>query len=116
MKLIAYGDMDIKPTGDYLYFRKCFNDHVRDGDGKVILFRPDQSVDTTNWCELIGIGPRCKVFKGGDVGGFCLLPEMTNGMHRLGSVNEDVNGEVVQNEDFAIREEVLVDHFPAICR
>jgi hypothetical protein len=35
-------------------------------------------------------------------------------MHRLGSMQKDVNGKIVENEEFAIRESVLMDHCAAV--
>ena len=104
----------MRPHSSFVYFTKCFNDHVRDDEGGVLLYKPDGVYETTNFCELIGVGPDCKYFLEDMIGAFCLLPEFVSGMHRLGSMTEDVEGEVVANEDFAIKEEVLMDHMPAI--
>ncbi|MBM3302212.1 MAG: hypothetical protein FJY85_19955, partial [Deltaproteobacteria bacterium] len=79
MKLTAFGDKEVRPFGKYAYFRKCYNDHVRDRKGNIVLYRPETSVETTNWCELIGVGPECEFLLPEHIGRFCLLPELVSG-------------------------------------
>ena len=45
---------------DEILFLKCFNDHVRDDDEKVLVYLPDEVQDTTLWCEVVKVGPRCR--------------------------------------------------------
>jgi hypothetical protein len=103
----------IRPFGSFIYFRKTIRPNVVDG-GKVLIHLPDDVREFTNLCELIAFGPKCRYIDGSMIGGFCNLPEMINGMHRLGSVTEDVDGVAVRNEDWAIREKVLMEHCPAV--
>jgi len=46
----------IKPLGDRLLLLKCRN---AEGEGGIIL--PDKSVDHTNFCEVVAVGPKCKI-------------------------------------------------------
>jgi hypothetical protein len=110
MKLM--NGMNVRPIGTFVYARKCFNDHIRDESGNVLLYLDDNSADgnplgTGTWAEIIGVGPDCEHFHPDNVGCFCLLPEMINGMYRLGSLRDG-------SEDFAIKESALLQHFAAI--
>ena len=103
----------IKPTGDFVYVRKTVKDHIRDGE-RILLHLPEEVRQTTNWCEVIGLGPRCRHVQQEHVGSFVQMPELVTGMHRLGSWLVDDHGELVMNEDFCIREKALMEHFAAV--
>ena len=45
---------------DEILLLKCFNDHARDDDEKVLVYLPDTVQDTTLWCEVVKIGPKCR--------------------------------------------------------
>lgn len=107
--ILLLNGMRIRPLGNYLYFRRCFKDDIRDKDGGIVLYRTETDANTENWNELIGVGPKCKAVRREDVGGFCHLPELATGMYRLGSLKDDD-----PSEDFAIKEDVLLNHFGAI--
>jgi len=112
MELIAFQKRNVIPFGSMVYCRKCVNDHIRDKNGDVLLYLDDNSYDgnpngTGTWAEIIGVGPECEYLTDANIGNFCLLPEMANGMSRLGLIEDG-------SEDFAILESVLMDHFGAI--
>lgn len=46
----------IKPLGQRLLLRKCINEEVQEG---IIL--PEKTVDNTNFCMVINVGPKCKI-------------------------------------------------------
>lgn len=46
----------IKPLGNRLLLHKCINEEAQDG---IIL--PEKSADNTNFCQVVAIGPKCKV-------------------------------------------------------
>lgn len=105
-----------RPHGSWIIIRKCENDHFRNDDGDIILYRTETDHDMTNWCEILSVGPKCVNFSAEDVGKFILAPELDAGMVRLGSFTEQYkhSGQLIQMEDFAIREEAQMDHYPAV--
>lgn len=104
---------------DWLYFRKTFTPHILDADGNIVLHLSDNYAEGPQtepaWNELIGIGPLCRYFSKEDIGGSCLLPVMANHMFRLGDMMMDNHGDVVANEDWAIKEETLMSFAPFVC-
>lgn len=104
------------PYGTWMIIRKAENDHIRDDDGNVLLYRTETDFDMTNWCEILVVGPYCVHFTPEDVGSFVLAPELDAGMVRLGAFTEEYKdtGKLIQMEDFAIREESQMDHYPAV--
>lgn len=74
----------IKPLNDFVLVRKCVNDHVRNEDGSVLLYKTDFSYDTTNWAEIIGVGNKCSETIKGMLGFLVQCPEFVNGMHFVG--------------------------------
>ena len=44
---------------DEILLLKCFNDHIRENE-KVLVYLPDEVQDTTLWCEVVKIGPKCR--------------------------------------------------------
>lgn len=82
----------VQILGDRLWVRKCFNDHYRDENGKIVIYRTDYSADTTNWAEIIDVGPKCKIFSKSDIGSYVMCPEHDSGLKRL------------FDEDFAVKE------------
>lgn len=94
--------MNIKPMGNRVVIRKCFEDHVRDDAGKVVLYRTDNGLETTNWVEIISIGPKCRIITADHVGKRTIAPEIHNEMVR------------VEGEDFIITETALLEAHGAI--
>lgn len=98
--------MKVSPSNDFVFCRKCFNDDLRDEEGNVLIYRTEAGKDTTNYAEVLAVGPKCRCLTKDDVGKFVLLPEYISGMYRLGSISE--------SEDFAVREKVILMHMPAV--
>ena len=78
---------------DLVRVRKCYRDHVRNADGSVLIYRPEDSraedtsqavwlnsTDHTNWAEIIDFGPKCKYINKELIGYRVLCPEQ---MQRL---------------------------------
>ena len=110
---------NVIPAGNWVFVRKCVNDHIRDEDGNVVLFLDDNSFDGDpnaqgHMCEIIGVSEHCRYVGQKDVGKLCLCPELHSDMHRIGYITVDVAGEVLANEDFAIKETALMEHCPAV--
>lgn len=82
----------IRLLHDWIRVRKCVNDHIRNDDGSVLLYRTDYDHDTTWFAEIIDVGPECRIVLRKDIGGKVLLPEMHNDLKRL------------IGEDFVVRE------------
>jgi hypothetical protein len=61
---------------------KGYRDHIRDENGKVLLYRPTYgstaSQEYTNCAEILAIGSGCKVFEPEMVGAWCVVPEKHN--------------------------------------
>lgn len=77
----------MKPLNDYVLVRKCVNDHIRSGDGEVLIYLTDHSHEQTNWAEILDCGPKCSAtMKAMAKEGDWLLqcPENANGMHFIG--------------------------------
>lgn len=52
--------MEITPCSDWILINKAINDHVRNDDGSILVAKPDKTLDTTCWAEIIDVGPKCK--------------------------------------------------------
>ncbi|TXH12859.1 MAG: hypothetical protein E6R03_12230 [Hyphomicrobiaceae bacterium] len=94
--------MNITPMGDRVLIRKCFTDHVRDESGKVVIFMTDNAVETTNWVEIIAVGPKCRICRKEHIGTKTIAPEIHNDMVR------------VQDNDFIIKEMALLEAHGAV--
>ena len=77
--------------------RKCFHDHIRDANKKVLFYRTDRGREQTNWAEIIDVGSGCKMFTKDDIGKFVMCPEWTNDMSFLG------------DSEYIIRERAIED-------
>ena len=51
----------IKPLGDRLLLHKCVNADPEDDNGRVLVVLPDMTRDTTNFCQVLASGPKCRV-------------------------------------------------------
>jgi len=58
---------------------------------------------------LIGYGPECKYMKPEYIGMCCKLPIIHNDLHRLGYFYEDVDGELVEPEEWCFSEPALIE-------
>jgi hypothetical protein len=112
MTVLLMSGRRIRPNGSFVYVRKCKTDHIRDENGKILLYRTEKDVETSNIAEIIAIGPDCKEFSRDDVGRAVEIPDGLSGVYRLGDMSVTVNGEVVPNEDFAVRESALFEVCP----
>ena len=101
--------LTIKPILDWVYVRKTLRRDITDDD-RILIALPETVANTTNWCEILAVGPKCQHIKPEHVGGFVFMPEMCNGMHRLGDCKYS------ENEDFCIKEPVLMEHFAAVVK
>ena len=95
--------LTIKPFKDKLYFRRMKNSNPEG------IFLPDTAVEDCAWNELIGYGPECKYMKPEYIGMCCKLPVMHNELHRLGYFYEDVDGELVEPEEWCFPESALIE-------
>lgn len=92
----------IHPFGNKLYFRRMF---TPDPDWIVLS---DNAREDCQWNELIGYGPDCKHMKPEYVGMIVQLPVIHNNLHRLGYIYEDVNGVLVEPEEWCFPEPDLI--------
>ena len=68
----------LKPANDFVLLRQCYRP---DEDGIVL---PDKSRDSTFWCEVVAIGPRCRHLGPDAIGMFCAGHELRTGQYALG--------------------------------
>jgi len=72
-----------RPMNRYIRVRKCVNDHYRDEEENIVLYKTDKAVEETNWVEIIDVSDDCKHFSEEDVGAFCVSPESGDKLQRL---------------------------------
>lgn len=84
------------PINRYVKVRKGINDHERDEDGNVLLYRTEDHIETTNWVEIIDIAPDCRHVTKEDIGSFCISPEVNDRLCRLG-----------RTKDFCLHEDLI---------
>jgi len=65
----------IKPLGAKLLVRKC----VQKEPDLIIL--PDVVKETTNFCEVLAVGDKCKLFGQDSVGKLVQVPDSSDGLH-----------------------------------
>lgn len=86
--------MKVKPANNFLLVLKCVNDHIRNEDGEVLIWRSDYNYDTTTFARVEAVGPKCKYWENEDVGVFVHCPEYANGLYNIGDgywvVREDL--------------------------
>jgi hypothetical protein len=72
---------------DEILLLKCYNDHARD-DKNVLVYLPETVQDTTLWCEVVKIGPKCRYLKPDMLEAYRLymhIPEYERkGWHKVG--------------------------------
>ena len=82
--LFAKEDGDsFRPVNKFVKVRKCENDHIRDGDGNIVLFHTDSNVEQTNWVEILDVAEDCDHLTEDDIGMFCVAPERSENLRRL---------------------------------
>jgi co-chaperonin GroES (HSP10) len=67
----------IKPIGRHILVRKC----VHKDAGLIVL--PEQYKETTNFVEILAVGPKCMVFNQEHIGKIIQCPEFSDGLHFL---------------------------------
>jgi co-chaperonin GroES (HSP10) len=72
----------IKPINSFLLVRKC----ERKDEGLIIL--PDAVKETTNYCEVLAVGPKCKQFTGAAIGKMIICPDFADGLHCIDEAGE----------------------------
>ena len=88
-KLIPGEDGEkIIPINRYVRIKKCYNDHIRDVDERVLVYLTDQAVEDTNWVEIINVAEDCKKIKRDYIGYLCEAPEMSDQLQRIGFTND----------------------------
>jgi co-chaperonin GroES (HSP10) len=92
-------DRKIKPLSRRILVRKCVNDHIRDEDGTVLVYKPDWVYEQTNTAEIVAVADDCRIFTCEHIGGFVELPEHITG---LDCVDEE-------KELFTVEEKILDD-------
>lgn len=97
---------EITPNADWILVNKAVTDHIRDMNGAVLVHLPESAVQTTQWCEVIDVGPKCKYFTKEmcDHKHFVIVPELDNNMHVVRIDDE--------NEFRFIRERVFLEPGP----
>jgi len=88
-KLFAIKKSDsYHPINGYVKIRKCVNDHVRDESGEVALYMTENHIEFTNWVEIIEVSDDCKYMREEYVGMFCVSPEDSELLARIGRTKE----------------------------
>lgn len=91
----------IRMYGNNVYFRKCVTPDIMDEDGKLLIVLCEKRKDTTNFAEILAIGPDCT--EGIKIGDIAILPECSgeNKMWR-GGLGEDSEGVIDESEIIAV--------------
>jgi co-chaperonin GroES (HSP10) len=96
---VKYDVSRIRPVGAKLFIRKG----VQKEPEYIIL--PEHTKETTNFCEILAIGNKCKFFGQDHVGKLVQVPDSADGLHFIveGSseyaiVNESVLEPIVYDE------------------
>jgi co-chaperonin GroES (HSP10) len=76
-------DSTYRPINGYVKVRKCVNDHYRDEDDEIFLYRTDEAVEETTWVEIVDVADDCEHITKEDIGGFCISPESHDKLQRL---------------------------------
>lgn len=86
----------IQPNSNFILVRKCATyDKQSDGTGLIdvgngkSLIIPDFINDTTNFCEIIAVGPKCVMVTKADIGKTIMVPEYHNHLHCVDSEEEE---------------------------
>ena len=91
--------MKVTPIGKRILVRKCVQDHVRDSEGKVLLFMTDHSYEQCNTVEIVDVADDCQEFRREHIGNFIQVPERIEGIEEL-NLDEGL---------FFIRESIIED-------
>jgi co-chaperonin GroES (HSP10) len=75
--------MKIKPLGRRILIRKCVSDHIRDENGKVLIYMTDTSYEECNTAEIVDIADDCRMFTKEAIGAFIQIPERIEGVDEL---------------------------------
>ena len=83
---------EMLPLGNYVLVNKAITDHLRGANDELLLYMPESAVQTTSWCEVLDVGPKCKYIRKEHCDGktFVIVPELDNRMEvvRIGDGNE----------------------------
>ena len=88
--------MGIRLLNDFVLVRKDYVDHVRNDGGDVLLYHTDITQDTTNFAEVIDVGPDCKYATKSDIGKHAYCPEWEDGMFRVGACDWAIREDLIQ--------------------
>lgn len=78
----------ITPLNRRIIVRKCVNDHVREEDGSVVIYKPDEVYEECGTVEIVDVAEDCRIFTPDDIGGFINLPDFVDGLDLLDEENE----------------------------
>jgi len=82
--------MDVKPLGNRMLVRKCFNSDIMDEDGKLLIVLPEKSRDLTVFVEIISIGPKCETFSERNIGDTVRITRnLSNHLHKVPGTKHD---------------------------
>ena len=76
--------MQVRPVNDFLLVLKCVNDHIRNDNGEVVIWRTEYNYDTTNFARVEDVGNKCKYWSKDDIGEFVHCPEYSTGLYNVG--------------------------------
>ena len=71
------------PVNGYVKTLKCVNDHERDDEGKVILYRTDAHLEKTNYVEILDVANDCRHLDKRWIGDFFHAPESDDRLQRI---------------------------------
>jgi len=91
----------IRMYGSKVYVRKCTTPDIYDEDGELLIVLTEKRKDTTNFCEVLAVGPDCK--EQIEIGDTVMLPECSgeNKMWR-GGLGEDAEVIIDESEIIAV--------------
>jgi len=97
--------MEVDPNGDWILVNQAINDHVRDDDGSVLIYKPDATVDATQYAEIVDVGPKCRYIRKENCNGrsFLVCPALSN------YLKEWKPDEAMDQKLYFIREKLIMD-------
>ena len=97
--------MNVDPIGDWILVNKATNDHARDDDGNVLVYKTGNTLGYTNWVEIVDVGERCVYVTKAMCNGkfFIQAPHLSNDM-KFWKKDRDTGSEF-----FFIRESFLMN-------
>ena len=84
------------PINGYVKTLKCVNDHERDDDGAIVLYRTDTHLEKTNYVEITGVAKDCKHVTEADIASMFYAPESHDRLQR-----------VLYTKEFMIHEDLI---------